>query len=117
MKAVRIALLALTLAACDGSRSLPPAPDTSTGKFQDKTGGFSTDKMLAMCTTASTAETGGFTDSQVVNGVCEMTAMSVELIGRSADPGQVCVQASRNLALEFKRRFPSHSLMETAGRC
>ena len=111
----------LSLSACDSPKPLPPAPDLSSGRWQDKASGFSTAKMLKMCRALNTVADGGkltsLTDAQIANGTCEMSVLAVETIGRRVDPHQTCVEAARNMVREFRTRFPDHDLRETTGRC
>jgi len=110
------------ISGCDNHTTLPSPPEIKPGQgFFANSATLDTGAMLRMCSTAISASDAGqlekFSDAQIANGTCEMTVMSVELIGRSADPGQTCVLATKDMIVEFKRRFPDHDPQEVAGHC
>jgi hypothetical protein len=59
----------------------------------------------------------GYSDAQVVAGLCETTADAVELVARHADPAQICVAATQAMIGEFSHRFRGHAPSEAIGRC
>ena len=110
------------ISGCDNRTTLSSPPVLKPGQgFFANSATLDTEAMLGMCSTAISASDTGqlekFSDAQIANGTCEMTVMAVELIGRSADPGQTCVLATKDMIVEFKRRFPDHDPKEVAGHC
>lgn len=76
---------------------------------------------MTLCEQANTvADAGGlrgYTDAQIANGTCELSAVAVEMISRGDDPAQQCVAATAAMIKEFKRRFPDHEPSDVVGRC
>ena len=79
-----------------GRDQLPAAPNIPPGEGFSNTA-VQLAKMLAFCdninTVAVAGKLRGFSDPQIANGMCEVLAVSVEIIARDDDPGQSCVAA------------------------
>jgi hypothetical protein len=74
------------------------------------------------CTSLADSGRGGrlvkLSDREVERALCLATKAVVEAISsRDNNSQRACLAASEELAREFRRRWPSRDLKETAGRC
>lgn len=86
------------LAGCGQRTDLPPAPTIAPGEGFSNATSFDSERIMTLCEQANTvADAGGlrgYTDAQIANGTCELSAVAVEMISRGDDPAQQCVAAT-----------------------
>lgn len=106
---------AIALAACDDAGGAERLGTFPGGPYDPVTA-------VRICATTNAEAKAGrlsrLSDIQVRNGTCIVSKAAVEGLGRGsgAQEGE-CIQATRSMMAEFRRRFPSETVSDVAGKC